>query len=294
MKKFGKDYLTPQYYNKILKKYSSGNFDDLAILKTFINKDKLLNNILELGCGTGRATKVLCENINFKKLVLTDISQEMLDYTRELISVNKNNKIEYKRVDHIKYLLDTKEKFDLVISYWSYAHSVYPCYEKYTFQAESLIKSILIKFIIMNIEKNGRLLMIQTDGDSEEQRIVKNCWFIADSLKEHKNIQKEYYKEYISPANYILRGVYKDLVKSKILDIKTTKIIKIIGNSVKYKDIDDAIEIFMNFHLEGKYNNSDIEKDIISYLKQEFERIIKKKGELRITTGYFVFQAQKV
>jgi len=93
-KKFSATYLTPQYYNKILKTYSSQGTDDLEIFTEFLSKQKHYNNILELGCGSGRSTQTILDNCSFNSLTLTDLSTNMLDFTKASVLEARSQKPE--------------------------------------------------------------------------------------------------------------------------------------------------------------------------------------------------------
>lgn len=63
-------------FDKQFKNYDQNAVTQKKVAKkllTFIDKSKKYDTILELGCGTGIFTKILCKNLNFTHLDLNDI-----------------------------------------------------------------------------------------------------------------------------------------------------------------------------------------------------------------------------
>jgi len=292
--KFGKEYLSPKYYNKILKKYSTNDNtrEDVDILADFVRSCPGNANILELGCGSGRATQIIAKFAKYKKFVVTDLSKQMLNFVKKKQIAKISN---YKNIDHIQFLLKTKERFDIVVSLWSLAHSIFPWYKQYGVSAFNLIESAFTKFFIKNLNKNGRVFIIQTDGAGEEQILVKKSWFLGNKLlQKNNNLETEYYKDFQSPAIRILNSVFNKLVNLGVLDKDQTKSVRISGNEIEYESVDEALEIFMNFHLEGNFNGTECFDVVFNFLKNEFEKIITTKNKLAIGTGFWVYKAKKI
>jgi len=100
------EYVTPKYYNKLLKDYIFSNKLDLELFEDYLKTNSKKNNlnILELGCGTGRATEIILDYFskdNFD-LKLVDLSQKMLNFCRNKFE-NYNN-LEYIKSDIINFL----------------------------------------------------------------------------------------------------------------------------------------------------------------------------------------------
>lgn len=69
-------------------------------------------NILEIGCGTGFFTKIVAKNYPNAKIVVTDISPDMLASAKE--NLNSYHNISYQVMDGEN--IDFQQKFDLIIS----------------------------------------------------------------------------------------------------------------------------------------------------------------------------------
>jgi len=103
----GKEYFT-QY--KKGNRYWRSRLGDQEKELIKILKQISFNNILEIGCGFGRITKIISSNFNFEKYVAIDISQDQLDNAKKYVN-NPNIDFECKKIQDF----DIGEKFDLVI-----------------------------------------------------------------------------------------------------------------------------------------------------------------------------------
>lgn len=101
---------------------SVSQYDKGAGLHRFI-ADKLLamaslnghkKNILEIGCGTGYLTSLICSGWNPENLTAVDISNNMIESTKERCLVHDN--IEFIRKDGERLSFEDGRKFDLVVS----------------------------------------------------------------------------------------------------------------------------------------------------------------------------------
>ena len=271
---FGSEYLAPEYYDRILKKYGTqdGLHEDLDLLADFLKKRSSNGTILELGCGSGRATRIITNSGHYHDLTVTDLSKQMLSFVQQ----EEGSKIsEYEQSDHIEYLQKTKKEFDTVISLWSLAHSVFPWYAKHGQDAFKLIEDILTSFFAKNLKSGGAAFIIQTDGASEEQKLIKKSWFLGDGILTKGQLETDYYTDFQSPSIRILNSVFATLINNKVFDSAGTSVTQVLGNEIEYESLDEALEIFMNFHLEGEFNGTAAFTPVYDFLKSEFEKIIQ-------------------
>lgn len=80
------------------------------IIKKLISKFEP-KSILEIGCGSGRFTRILSTSTKFEKYLAIDISQEQIDNSKKYIN---NKKIDFQCIKIQD--LDINKKFDLVFS----------------------------------------------------------------------------------------------------------------------------------------------------------------------------------
>ena len=74
-------------------------------------ENKSYKNVLEIGCGTGLLTRIANCNLDFQKYIANDIVEKSSEYIKK---INKN--IQFVPADVEEYLINTEEKFDLIIS----------------------------------------------------------------------------------------------------------------------------------------------------------------------------------
>jgi len=103
----------PNYQNELKEKSNSLKLrleQQERIVQKLVSKLKI-KTILEIGCGSGRFTKILSDSIKFEKYFAIDISQDQINNAKEFVN---NEKIEFecKKVQD----LDIFKKFDLVFS----------------------------------------------------------------------------------------------------------------------------------------------------------------------------------
>lgn len=279
-------YIDPKYYNKILKEYIFDNKTDLDILEIYLKniKNNLPSKIsaLELGVGSARSTKVLLRNFqsNLIKLDLVDQSQKMINFSKKILS--KYSFVRFINRDFVTFMSKCQNKYDLVISLWSLSHSIHYNLHKYSLNFDSK-KIILIikKFIKRNLNRNGKLFIVHFDSLSDEQKILIKQW--KKKYKIYNNTRAQ------SPSKHILDKALKDLAKKKNIryTIKHHR-----GKPIEYTNIEEALEIFCNFHLETQFNNSELITEIIQELINYFQRFTKKE-KIFIIPGCFIYEIER-
>lgn len=93
----------PRYVQKYLQNQES------YILKS-LNK-QIFENVLEVGCGTGRLTKLVSELSSAKKYLAIDISEDLISVAKNELD---NPNLSFQCVNLLEF--QTQEKFDLVFS----------------------------------------------------------------------------------------------------------------------------------------------------------------------------------
>lgn len=119
--------------------------------------------ILEIGCGEGFFTQYVLKYNPHLKLDALDISPEMLKEAKRNLSHYQEN-INFICEDALKFLKDTRPKYDLIFSSWT-AHN---------FKWSDKIK--LFKNIYEKLNKNGKLFLldkIYSDNAKERKQQMK-------------------------------------------------------------------------------------------------------------------------
>ena len=101
---------------------SSSSYDDNSCVQALMAKllleklkDKDFDKILEIGCGTGRLSKLILDKCNFSKLLVNDLSKQMLLSCKENLKENTNfSKVCFYEQDAEK--LELSDCFNLIIS----------------------------------------------------------------------------------------------------------------------------------------------------------------------------------
>lgn len=274
------EYVSPDYYKKLLKKYSFNGISDLDYLKTYIN-DLKAKAILELGCGSGRATKLVLDKHAKSEYTLVDLSERMIKYTKDRFYEKRN--LQFHISDSIEFLQKTKRQYDLIYSLWSLSHSIHQHVHQRNFKnASRYVGKVLTKFIHENMKKGGRFYLIHFDSMSDEQQILMPQW--KRVFTEFSDLKQQ------SPSKRILDSVLHDLDNRNeiILSVNHMR-----GEPIIYKDENELLEIFFNLHMETYFNNS---KNLLAIIHDIQRRIAPYKntdGTFSINPGCYIYSFEK-
>lgn len=277
------DYLSPDYYHKLLKPYVFNGKDDLVLFRDYLhNLSAPPKNAIEFGCGTGRGSKVFLDEYPNTKLSILDLSPQMLNFTSQKFVVD--NAI---CSDTIDFMKQTSQKFDLAFSLWSFSHSVHQQLEKFTNlnQGKQYIINVLVKFITENLSDKGRMFIIHFDSQSEEQTILMKQWAKTSPV----------YDRY-GKISLSLECIHDALEYLKNNNLVSYQIRHQNGEEIKYNNEENALETFVNFHLEGVFNggSNTILTQVIKELKTEFVQYTNKRDNTTsIGTGCYLIEINK-
>ncbi len=276
------EYLKPAYYDKILKKYIFGGKDDLTILKEKLKKLSTVSNVLELGPGTGRATETLLNIASkIKKLTLVDLSEQMLQFCKKRFS--DKNYISYVKSDSLDFLSRTKEYYDFVFSIWSFSHSVHQTLHRLGQEkGREKAKQNIAKFIKENLISGGTFFIMHFDSLSDEQIIALRQRARKYEFYRDRKIQ--------SPSKILIDSILTELKNEKVVDFNCHHL---IGESIEFKSLDEALEYYMNFHMESLFNNSGDVEQIIEELSYDIAKHKEADGVIRIKPACFVYEISR-
>jgi len=188
-------------------------------------------------------------------------------------------------------------------------------------ESEARIKQIFIDFFMRCLNRGGRFFFINTDWESEEQVLCRLARLVGSGIVEDSLVEDAgakgggdnpqiagdagvdsdnpriariypYYKYSTSPSVRICQDVFKSLVGSGVFDEASTKATRLLGDAIKYESIEEAIEVFCDFHLEGQFSGDGCRR-IERFLHGEFERLVEERGELVIGCGFWVFEGRR-
>jgi len=103
------DYLPPEYYQHLLKPYTFGGVSDLSLLEKFLYNKKP-SKVLELGCGSGRASGIAVSAISTADYTFSDLSERMLKAAKQHLPKNSSFFVS----DAIEYMENARDVYELV------------------------------------------------------------------------------------------------------------------------------------------------------------------------------------
>lgn len=275
------DYLDPDYYEQLLKEYAFTGKTDLEIVAEKLDGYKLpaIINILELGCGTGRVTQEIINKQKFTHLDLVDLSELMMSKAR--VRFASNPQIAFHKSDSLEFLLRSNlETYDLVVSLWSFSHSVHQTLIREGVErGTELLRMALERLFTKLMKRGGKFLLIHFDSQSEEQTILmkqwRRIWPLLNNFPEQ------------SPSKVLLDVRFQELQSRGVINYTCRHL---LGDPIVYDSMEQALEIFFNFHLESNLNNSSNLDEVMSDLRIYFTKFMQPSGQIAIRPGCFLFE----
>lgn len=273
-----KDYLPPEYYQHLLKPYTFGGVSDISLLEKFLNNKKS-SKVLELGCGSGRASDAVVSKIPNVDYTFLDLSDRMLETAKRHLPKNSSFVVS----DAVEFMENIENVYDLVYTLWSFSHSTHQHIHRLGIEkAEYYISSVIKKFVRENIARDGSFFLIHFDSLSQEQSILMRQW--RRVFPAFTNIEEQ------SPSKQIIDKTLLELdTKGEI----TLSINHLQGDAIHYKSENELLETFMNFHLETYFNNSSLTESVIEDIKGQASKNRNGDGSYDITPGCYVYSFVK-
>ena len=272
------DYLPPEYYKKLLRPYTFGGISDLQLFENFL-KDKHASNILELGCGSGRASNIAVRLIPWASYTFSDLSERMLSAAKEHLPIQSTFIVS----DAIEFMETTTKQYDLVYTLWSFSHSTHQHLHRLGIEkTKKYLYSVIRKFIRENMTSRSSFFLIHFDSLSEEQKILMSQW--KRIFPAFADITQQ------SPSKQIIDQILLDLDNEGVI---TLSINHMRGDPIVYQSENDMLETFMNFHLETYFNTTPLATNVIEDIKFQAEKYKKTDGSYMITPGCYVYSFVK-
>jgi ubiquinone/menaquinone biosynthesis C-methylase UbiE len=275
------EYVAPEYYDRLLKPYVFEGLLDLEHLRRFVENDLRSGaRVLELGCGTGRATKVVLDSLEgISQLDLVDLSNRMLDKVMRRFS--SYNCINYINSDAILHLERTQSTYDLIFSLWSFSHSVHQ--NLLSSSGEARVREAIKKMARHNMASGSRFFLIHFDSLSDEQKILMRQWKkLYPSL--FGDIEKQ------SPSKRLIDEVLKELEDEGTLRFAVKHY---TGAPIEYRSVEEALETFVNFHLESAFNTTGLMMDVVAEVENYIRGFADETGVVRIAPGCFIYTVSR-
>jgi SAM-dependent methyltransferase len=280
------DYVAPKYYDQLLKDYIFSGKTDLQLFEEHLeiipNKDFL--NVLELGCGSGRATSVFLNHFGDKKnsLRMVDLSDRMLYFCHKKFSKFKN--IDFIKSDSVDFLKKDSNVYDAIFSLWSFSHSTHQVLTRDGLDnGKKYIQYVIQKIIEKNMKKGSSFFLIHFDSMSDEQKILMQQWKKIYPIYSDTNVQ--------SPSKLLIDETLRSLEKRGVIKLELTHY---IGYEIIYSSIEEALEIFLNFHMESYFNENPLLPQVIDELVSYFKNFTDKKGFIKIKPRCFIYIVTKI
>ena len=272
------EYIEPEYYDKLLKPYVFGGRTDLDLFSEYIASfDTLPKNVLELCSGSGRISEVAISAFHTANFTLSDLSTRMLTHVKNKFPQTNMKFIES---DAVNFLKDTTDVYDFAYTLWGFSHSVHQhAHEIGIDNTKQLLKENFTKFIDENLTSNAKLYLVHFDSMSEEQSILMRQWKrIYDTFSDI---------ETPSPSKLMIDEILTELDdKNKIYLTKK----HLHGDPIIYKDKDEVMEIFLNFHLETFFNDSPLLAEVIEDIEHQIEQYKQPGGSYSIRPGCYIYE----
>lgn len=204
-------YSRPGLYDEALPRYIFDGSSDEELLHeelTRLTRNGPAGRVLELGCGTGRMTRIIrdfSENVT-----CIDSSITMLEAFRARYPALKAIHTDARTLIDKASNADPVQRFDLIVACWSLNYPLLECFETNTGSAivprdvrEGYHDAMaFLRGLVGVLSSGGRLVAFFFDPDSAEQRFVTDTWeSVAPFPGTGRNYTRELLLRYLSSAD---------------------------------------------------------------------------------------------
>jgi SAM-dependent methyltransferase len=281
------DYVAPKYYDRLLKDYTFLGKTDLQLFEEYLKNisNKKIINALELGCGSGRVTNVFLNHFKNVRnsLKMVDLSSRMLEFCHKKFK-NFNN-LDFVKSDSVEFLNKNRDIYDTIFSLWSFSHSTHQILIRDGIdEGKKYIQGVIKKMVDKNMIKGSSFFLIHFDSMSDEQKILMRQWKKVYSIYKNTNVQ--------SPSKLLIDETFQLLEKQGIIKLELKYY---VGEEIIYSSIEEALEIFLNFHMESYFNdNPTLLPQVMDELVDYFKDFTDTNGLIKIKPGCFLYTVTKI
>lgn len=275
------EYVPPDYYNKLLKPYVFSGKTDLDIFREYLENLNEIHNVLELCSGSGRVTDVTIKTLPNANLILSDLSQRMLNYTKE--KFKRSNIVDYLQGDAVEVASKLDGQYDLIYTLWGFSHSVHQHIHKSGIEkTKKILRASLEKMFKNNLRQGGSFYLVHFDSMSDEQRILMRQWQRVYPAFSDISTQ--------TPSKQMIDEILHDLDNRNVITLVEKHL---VGDPIIYEDENTLLEIFLNFHLETYFNNLDCLPTVIDDIRDCIKQYKNLDGTYSIGTGCYIYEVKK-
>jgi SAM-dependent methyltransferase len=283
-------YLDSEYYEQSLPHFLFEGKSDEEYLDTWLRRNyQNIGKTLEIACGTGRMTKILHKYA--REIVGIDKSPQMLQAARRRFECTPNVRLVLSDASSfIKKTIETDEmrSFDSIMSFWGINYMLHHYFiriepEGELFQAlspeeiKNAEKSATADFkrLLECSRKGSRYLFFHVRSDTEEQMINRKPW---GELNPYFMPPKK------TPSQSIIERVLAEEHKENRLDYT----LKYVDGTVSFPSLEKALEIFLNFHSKGYFNNR---PEFVSVFEEMRTALLQRRrgnGQIELGAGFIL------
>lgn len=284
------DYVAPDDYHRLLKPYVFDGKSDLEMIQESmreyldVTKDSRgkITRALELGCGTGRVTDAVREIVDIDSLHLLDLSPQMLASVKEKYA--DSDEIEFIQSDSIEYLEQSDIDYDVIYTLWSFSHSVHQILDDHAYLHDVFrVQNAMKRMVRTMMKPGGFFYLTHVDTMSDEQRHLFRQW-----AREFPMFGDDQHQ---SPSKLLLDDVFEELEETD--EISDLRIERHLGDPIEYSSMEEALDIYLNFHLESHFNEKPEALEVAEDLENSLREFEEDDGRLLVRPGCITYQFQK-
>lgn len=275
----GEEYLEPAYYTRILKPYVFSGQSDLALLEESLSRVSTdTRTVLELGPGTGRATQLLFQKCVGAHYTGVDLSSRMVESSVNRFGAERLH-ARWIVQDAAMFLDENKDQYDLVVSLWSISHAIHQSIARTggTAQAERAVWRLFTECV----SEGGHVFIVHFDSRSDEQLL---------SIRHRGRVWPFLKIGAPSPSECIFTSACERLSRKSGWQVN---IRRLIGNDIVYASMEEALEVYMNFHMEGWFNSRPERDTVLEDLEISLREHALADGSIRVRPGCVAYEVKR-
>jgi len=275
----GSEYLDPFYYERLLQPYVFGGKSDLEIFDNFLSGiNRKVQAVLELGVGTGRATSRIIRRFPLSDLYGVDLSSRMLQRCRQLLA-REALRAAWVCDDTLRFISRQSRKYDLIVSLWSISHAIHQSIA--STGSTDFARQTMHKLFNSLVAVEGTVYLMHFDSRSQEQSV---------SLKQRQRawpFLKPFEK---SPSELLLDEIFGELDQDKRWIVEVNRL---VGEPITFPTLEMAIETYMNFHMECRFNQTAEQDIVLKEIVQDLGVFADYAGRISIRPGCIIYKATR-